>query len=380
MSEQNAALKGMTWKHHRGYAPMVATAAQFGRDNPGVSIGWDQRSLQDFESQPLEELASTYDLIVIDYPHIGSAVRAGLLLPLDEYDAGGYLDIQRRHSVGPSHDSYRLDGHQWALAIDAAAPVSIHRAGTLRDLPTHWEEVIELSRSGRVLIPLRAPHALIALIWIANNHGFAVAETRDTFMEQHHLRHSLQQLKRVVDNVDRACFERDPIAVQDAMSAGEDAPDYCPFSYGYVSYACAGFRPVRLNYGNTPEVGTRKSAGSVLGGTGIAVSALSRHAELAIKYAFWVTSAQIQCGLYFDSGGQPGLGLAWESDHCNAMTGNFFRNTRATLEGAWLRPNYVGFLNFQETGSRAVSAYLKGERDIAAAVELIGNSYRSSFA
>ena len=359
---------------------MVATSEQFGRDNPGVSIGWEQRSLQDFESQPLEELASTYDLIVIDYPHIGPAVKAGLLLPLDAHDTGGYIDIQRQHSVGPSHSSYQLHGHQWALAIDAATPVSIHRAGKLRDVPTRWEEVMELSRAGRVLIPLRAPHALIALMWIANNHGFPVAKAHDRFMENHHLRHSLQQLKRVVDHIDRACFEQDPIAVQDVMSAGADAPDYCPFSYGYVSYAREGFRPLRLNYANTPEVGNRGSGGSVLGGTGIAVSALSRHADLAVKYAFWVTSEPIQRGLYFDSGGQPGLGLAWESGHCNAASGNFFANTRATLEGAWLRPNYADYLKFQETGSQAVSAYLKGERDVDESLGLIDNLYRSSLA
>jgi multiple sugar transport system substrate-binding protein len=237
-----------------------------------------------------------------------------------------------------------------------------------------------LSQAGRVLIPLRAPHALIALMWIANNHGFPVAKARARFMEPQHLRHSLQQLKRLVDNVDRACFEYDPIAVQDVMSASGDAPDYCPFSYGYVSYAREGFRPLRLNYANTPEVGNRGSRGSVLGGTGIAVSALSRHPDLAVKYAFWVTSEEIQCGLYFDSGGQPGLGLAWENDRCNAASGNFFGNTRDTLEGAWLRPNYVDFLKFQETGSQAVSAYLKGERDVDDSLELIENLYRGSFA
>jgi multiple sugar transport system substrate-binding protein len=49
------------------------------------------------------------------------------LLPLDELLPAAFLDNQARHSVGQSHASYHYDGHQWALAIDAAAPVSSWR-------------------------------------------------------------------------------------------------------------------------------------------------------------------------------------------------------------------------------------------------------------
>src|SRR5690606_22482026 len=62
------ALKGMTWSHPRGYDPMVACAQDW-LEQTGVSIEWDKRSLQDFESFPVEELARRYDLIVIDHPH-----------------------------------------------------------------------------------------------------------------------------------------------------------------------------------------------------------------------------------------------------------------------------------------------------------------------
>lgn len=380
MIDRAVHLRGMTWRHHRGYAPMVATSERFGRDRAGVTFGWDQRSLQDFESQPLEELAAAYDLIVIDYPHLGSAVRQGLLVPLDEHDDGGFIDAQASNPVGPSHRSYQYRGHQWALAIDAATPVSIYRPGSLASPPTDWKAVVELARQGRVLIPLRAPHALIALIWIANNHGYRVAESRDRFMADDELKHALRCLQRVVDEIDPVCFDWDPIAVQDALSENVGGADYCPYSYGYVSYTRKGFRAHRLRYANTPQVGHRGSAGSVLGGTGIAVSALSEHRALALEYAFWVTSRDVQTHLYFDSGGQPGLGYAWESEHCNEGSGNFFRDTRETLEGAWLRPNYDGFLEFQESGSQAVSACLKGDRTTADSVGLINQLYRSSFA
>ena len=60
-------LKGMTWSHPRGYDPMVACSALW-KEKTSVAIEWDKRSLQDFESFPVEELARAYDLIVIDHP------------------------------------------------------------------------------------------------------------------------------------------------------------------------------------------------------------------------------------------------------------------------------------------------------------------------
>ena len=78
----SAVLKGMTWSHPRGYDPMVATAEAW-RDRTGIGIEWDKRSLQDFESFPVEELARRYDLIVIDHPHVGQITAEKCLAPLD---------------------------------------------------------------------------------------------------------------------------------------------------------------------------------------------------------------------------------------------------------------------------------------------------------
>jgi multiple sugar transport system substrate-binding protein len=238
---------------------------------------------------------------------------------------------------------------------------------------------VELAKSGRVLMPLKEPHALIALIWVANNKGYSIGFSTEQLMKDQDLADSLECLFRVVRHVDPACFEWDPISVQDQMSKSQDAPDYCPHAYGYVSYTRRGFRPYELHYFNTPEIGNSGHAGTVLGGTGIAVSNLSQSKDLASKFAFWVTSRDVQCGLYFDSGGQPGHGLAWESDHCNSASSNFFRNTRKTLEGAWIRPRHDGFLSFQESGSRVVSDYLRGVRDLQKAIDLINHLYQGSF-
>ncbi len=60
----------MTWDHPRGYDPLVACNVVW-RARSGVAVEWDRRSLQDFESFPVEELARSYDLLVTDHPHVG---------------------------------------------------------------------------------------------------------------------------------------------------------------------------------------------------------------------------------------------------------------------------------------------------------------------
>ena len=77
-------LKGMTWDHSRGFDPMVATSKKFQElHNNEVSIHWDKRPLQAFADRPIEEMTDDYDLIVIDYPHVGEVASKGLLQNLD---------------------------------------------------------------------------------------------------------------------------------------------------------------------------------------------------------------------------------------------------------------------------------------------------------
>ncbi len=95
------ALRGMTWSHPRGYDPLVA-CARLWRARTGVEITWEQRSLQDFESYPVEDLARRYDLIVIDHPHVGQIVREACLLPLNRPDRVPDLIRLANQSVGQS--------------------------------------------------------------------------------------------------------------------------------------------------------------------------------------------------------------------------------------------------------------------------------------
>ncbi|NJL94484.1 MAG: hypothetical protein HC915_12565 [Anaerolineae bacterium] len=78
-------LKGMTWDHARGYDPMVATAQAYTAAHAGVSITWQKRSLKEFGDYPIEKLAESFDLLVIDHPFVGFAAQDGCLVPLDEH-------------------------------------------------------------------------------------------------------------------------------------------------------------------------------------------------------------------------------------------------------------------------------------------------------
>ena len=77
-------LKGMTWDHSRGFDPMIATSKKFQKiHNNKVKIDWDKRPLQAFADRPIEEMTDDYDMIVIDYPHVGEVASKGLLQNLD---------------------------------------------------------------------------------------------------------------------------------------------------------------------------------------------------------------------------------------------------------------------------------------------------------
>ena len=101
-------LKGMTWSHPRGYDPMVA-CSRIWKDKTGVEIDWDKRSLQDFESFPVEELARAYDLIVIDHPHVGEVTAQDCLVPLDGHGSKEERTALARGNVGGSYGQLQLE-------------------------------------------------------------------------------------------------------------------------------------------------------------------------------------------------------------------------------------------------------------------------------
>lgn len=370
-------LRGMTWNHPRGYDPMVATSTAYGQAHPGVRITWEKRSLQAFADRPIAEMARTYDLMVIDHPHVGEVAKLGNLLPLD-----GLRDAEMAAlaagSVGQSHPSYNFAGRQWGLAIDTATPVACLRPDLLDHAPKLWAEVLTLARAGRVGFALIPINALMTFFGMAKNLGYAVAEDPGHLLGPACGAHVLGLMREVAALMDPRCLALDPIGIYEWMGRDAKAPAYSPFGYGYTNYSRAGFCPFPLAFHDAPGIANASPRGTVLGGTGIAVAAFTKHPDVAVDYAFWIAGAACQKGLFTASGGQPAHAAAWEDDTCNALTGNFFRNTRQTLNTAWLRPRHEGYMALQDRAGDIVHACLRGEATEAATLQALDAAYRES--
>ncbi len=373
-------LKGMTWSHPRGYDPMLACSALW-KQKTGVSIDWEKRSLQDFESFPVEELARAYDLIVIDHPHVGQITAQMCLAPLDVPGREAERDALARGSVGKSYPSYTWQGRQWAFPIDAATQVQAWRPDLIGTAPTIWTEVLELAEQGRVLLPLRPPHSLMCVYTLAADLGRpCVVDGSGDLVDRETGETAFEMLREIAALVDPQCLTMDPIAVFEKMAEPGSRIACAPLIYGYVPYAVADFRPHRLAFADMPSAGSQGPVGSALGGTGIAVSAFSAEREAAIDFAYWIAGGDVQRGPYAAAGGQPGHAAAWEDDAVNAATDDFYRATRATLEGAWVRPRHDGYMAFQQQASDRINEGLAGEQDAGRVVADINRLFRESFA
>lgn len=367
-------LKGMTWSHPRGYDPMVATAKAWAAKT-GVTIEWDKRSLQDFESFPVEELARQYDMIVIDHPHVGQVVEEGCLAPLDVPGRETDREALAKGSVGRSYPSYEYAGHQWAFPIDAATQVMAYRADLI-DVPKSWDDVVGLAKAGRVALPLLPPHSMMSFFTLTANLGHPCSAENGPLVDTATGIRAIEMLADVAKHLDPADFSMDPIAASEAMARPDAKVALMPLGYGYVSYAVPGFRSHQLTFADIPLPGAK---GSALGGTGIAVSAFSQNKEAAIDYAYWVASADVQRSLYASSGGQPGHATAWEDDAVNAAAGNFYRGTRKTLEGAYVRPRHNGYMAFQDAASKRLTAGLSARETPASILAYLDRLFRESF-
>jgi multiple sugar transport system substrate-binding protein len=376
-------LRGMTWSHSRGLDPMLATSADWHAET-GVEITWEARSLLDFGNFPLDELAGRFDLMVIDHPHIGSAIDAGLLVALDDHLDAAYLEDQAASSVGPSHESYRQDGHQWALAVDAAAQVSSGRPDLLERLgrawPTTWDDVSDLAgeRLGErscVALPLASADALCTFLSLAANRGRPACVDPEVLLPPDVGIELLTRLGELAAKVHPSSIGANPIATYDRMAAGDEIA-YVPLGFGYTNYSRPG-RERTVLFADVPSAGLGP-VGSILGGCGLAVSALGEHVEEAVAYARHVASGPVQRDAYVRAGGQPGHRGAWLDPEANALTGSFFSRTLETLDRSYLRPRRPGWIDFQiEAGDVIVDALRTGRAPAETFAEL-ERRYRSS--
>lgn len=353
-------LRGITWNHTRGYAPLAVTSKVWNDFHPDVTIQWDIRSLWSFGEEGLDSLVRQYDLLLIDHPFMGMASRSGLFTPFNDYLSADELAVLQSQSAGASFDSYAYDGRVWALAVDAATQVSVARQDWFeregRALPQSWDEVIRLAKeTGKVAMPM-APMGLLGAFFSLYANQFDPPFVDETWqIDPEKAAFVLDQLRQLYDVIGPDYLKQYPVALLNRMAQTDDLV-YMPITYGYANYGMTGYAKNRLTFGPLP--GSRPD-GATLGGVGIAVSAQSEHREIAVNYAHWLAGAECQSTLYALSGGQPANRVAWDSPLLNDLTNQFYSNTRETLEKAFVRPRFDGYHHFQTQAAQFLQQFLR---------------------
>ena len=354
-------LNGITWGHSRGITPLLAASQRFSELYPQVEINWKKRTLQEFADYPIEKLTGQYDLLIIDHPWTGCAAATKCVLPLDDYLSKEYLADQFINSVGHSHLSYNYDGHQWALAIDAAAPVASYRPDLFQRndiaVPGTWHEIISLAKKGKLAVPSIPVDLLMHFYMFCGAHGNDPFLNDEEVIDQETGLKALSSMKELWSLVNKKMFQYNPIAIAELMTSTDDFW-YCPFAYGYSKYSRTGYARHLLKYTSLAGFESGHYLRSTLGGTGLSVSSFAKNVDWAIQFAEWAVSSELQSGLYVQNGGQPGHRSAWSSEEVNRYCNDYFSNTLSTLDQAFVRPRYNGYLLFQDGAGIPLQKYL----------------------
>jgi multiple sugar transport system substrate-binding protein len=343
-------LKGMTWDHPRGIHPLLAVSEKFNEMHPHVRIHWDRRSLKDFGDYPIDRLAKAYDLIMFDHPHVGICSANRDLVALDNYLDEVFLSNQAMNSVGQSHESYRWNDKQWALAVDAAAQVSAYREDLIESnsLPANWDEVMDnAARYPRTVAwPLCPTDLMCSFITLCAQIGGHDWFNEDNGADLAVGTEALDRIRAILPLLHPMSLTSNPIQLLNHMSHTHEI-SYIPLTFGYSNYSRERFAPHRVRFGNVPSH-SGKPVGSILGGVGMAVSAHSKQIPIAVQFATYTASSDIQAGFYVVNDGQPAHRSAWLNDRANLMTADFFKDTLATLDHSHVRPRHAAFPVFQE--------------------------------
>ena len=165
-------LRGMTWSHPRGYDPLVACCGALARedrrrDRLGQALAAGLRGLS----------GRGAGAALRSHRHRPSACRAGHRARAASRrstirPAPPSARRSQRASVGPSYASYRWQGRQWALPIDAATQVQAWRPDSARRAARASGAMRSRSRgAGAALCPMRPPHSLMVLYTLTGNLG-----------------------------------------------------------------------------------------------------------------------------------------------------------------------------------------------------------------
>ncbi|RUT34781.1 carbohydrate ABC transporter substrate-binding protein [Arsenicitalea aurantiaca] len=378
-------LKGIAWDHERGHGCLARTADAFTAEHPGIRVEWSVRSLRDFGEGPIDRLADTYDFIVVDHPFSGHAGRSGALIDLRPLFTPEEITALETNAVGKSTISYQFGEAIYAFPTDAAAQIASYRPDLLDRLgsavPQTHAEVLALAKKARaagleIATPACAIDAMCLVLTFAANLGAPLGPDEAEFFTPELLETVLDHVEELVAASDPRSLNWNPIHMYEEMSVADDIV-YCPYAFGYSNYARVG-RDKPILAANIAGPGADPRAGALLGGAGCAITRSCSDLEAAVAYMRWLHRPEFQAGAYFEAGGQPGLRNAWTDPAVNAAAQGFFADSLETLDKAYLRPRWDGFIPFFEPAGKTINARLKGEITRADTIERLRTLYREA--
>ncbi|PVE24933.1 hypothetical protein DC522_08415 [Microvirga sp. KLBC 81] len=381
-------LRGLAWGHRRATGPLAPLTKAFQNGRPDVEIEWVVRPLSDFEHQPIRDIAAQNDLLIVDHPFCGDVAAAHAFMALDEALPDLLGPQADALYVGPSLPSYRFAGHVWAAPIDAATPHAVARADLLEQageaLPKNWAETVALGRRLRakglyLATPVPTPHAFATVASLMANLGKPISTDPAGSCEFDHaaMTEALEALDDVLAFSHPETLKWNSIDLHEAMVARDDIA-FTPCVYGYATYAEADMR-APLTFSDFCGLRTPYEAGSMLGGTGLAVSASSRHPEAALAFVRFALSRTAQDRIIPEHHGQPALVTSWEDPDNNARFNGFYSGVRRSMETAWIRPRQAGYIRFQAAAGAAMERYCARELSKAQTIDQVASAARQIF-
>lgn len=374
-------LRGITWNHSRALPPLVATAQRFEELNPGVRIHWEKRTLHEFGHADLATLARNFDLLVIDHPMSGDAELTGSLIDLLPLVSPNTLEDLEADSAGPSFASYHYNGKLYALPIDAAAPAASYRPDIFEkrglQLPHTWNDLLDLARSGLLRMPGFSADLFLNFMGLCVSRGSTTAANPEQLVDPEIGARCLEQLFELAAILPAEIYSLNPIAIYERMSSGDEFA-YCPFAYTYSNYSRNGFATNSLRFSNPVDLEPGLPIRTVLGGTGIAISSISSEPAAALQYSLFITGRSCQSTIYGVSGGQPARRSAWQDPLLNQISDDFFRRTSASIDNAYVRPRYPGYVSLQESAGEAIAHAFQHRGNLHQLLDKINTLYRAT--
>jgi multiple sugar transport system substrate-binding protein len=290
-------------------------------------------------------------------------------------------DDLKEDSAGPSFDSYIYNEALYALPIDAAAPAASCRMDLLDasglSIPARWSELLALARRGLVRMPAFPADLFLNFMGMCVSEGSSVAADDGHLFDRSIAIDCLEQFRELASFMPDVIYDWNPIVLYEQL-ASTDEFAYCPFAYTYSNYSRAGFAACTVRFSPPVRMSDEASMRTVLGGTGLAISESSPLPHLALEYGLYVAGKVCQSTLYGLSGGQPARLSAWKNPVLSQLTDGFFARTLSTIQTAYVRPRYRGYVGLQEQAGVPIARYFRGGGSAAQVLDQIDSLYTES--